>query len=134
MADKVTYIEAAWDVYVKLETQLKFRFCIHHYNIKHQYVSLKDLREKLPNDEAILHIDFSENYALKYDSEIQAMHFGANNRTASLHADMCYVGQDSAIGFCSISANGQHDAAGIWAHLSLCWRTWYHLLRSKRYT
>lgn len=114
---KVEYEKVAYDVYSMLEKQLKPRFTRHIYNIKQQYHAIRELRKSLKNNEAMFHIDFSENYTLKYSGEIQAMHFGSNVRQASLHTGVCYIGQDDILPFCSISENTQHDPAGIWAHL-----------------
>ena len=114
---KVSRSSDAWDAFSLLGEQLKPRFSTHVYNIRNQYRAVRSIREKLSAAEALFHIDFSESYALKYDSEIQALHFGANNRTASLHTGVCYTGQNGITPFCSISDNGDHNAAGIWAHL-----------------
>jgi hypothetical protein len=38
----------------------------HIFNIRHQYKSLRYLREKMTHEELVMHIDFSENYCCKY--------------------------------------------------------------------
>ena len=91
--------------------------CIHLFNIKHQYRAIRSLKENLSEHDIILHVDFSENYKCKYDSEIQSMHFGASQRQISLHTGMLYTKQKTN-GFCSISDCLQHGPAGIWAHLT----------------
>ena len=88
----------------------------HLFNIKHQYRAIRSLKENLSEHGIILHVDFSENYKCKYDSEIQSMHFGASQRQISLHTGMLYTKQRTN-GFCSISDCLQHGPAGIWAHL-----------------
>lgn len=60
-------------------------FMAHEAVIKHQYAVLKYLRYNLNENEVLLHIDFNENYSLKYSEEIQSFHFGANRRQVTLH-------------------------------------------------
>ena len=106
-----------WDLFEKFENELTERFARHAFNIQHQYAELKKLRMSLTEDEAILHIDFSENYGCKYATEIQSVHFGASHRQISLHTGVIYLGSDKIIPFCSMSNVTRHDPVGIWAHL-----------------
>jgi len=73
-------------------------------------------KESADVNEAVDHIDFSENYVCKNVSEIQSTHFGASNLQATLHTGVIHVvnGHQS---FASISDSLQHDPAAIWAHL-----------------
>lgn len=57
--------------------------------------------------EALIHIDFSENFQWKLSKEIQGMHFGASQRQITLHTGVYYTETDSL----------QHDPSGIWAFL-----------------
>jgi len=52
--------------------------CRHFFNVYHQYKTLRKLRQNLANDEIVVHMDFSENWSCKYQSEIQCIHFGTN--------------------------------------------------------
>jgi hypothetical protein len=92
------------------------QYTVHVYNIGHQYKQLKDLREQLKINECVVLIDFSENYATKYETEIQSMHFGASRKQVTLHTGMYYTA-DRKTSFCTISDNTRHDPAAIWAHL-----------------
>ena len=47
----------------------------HQYRIIHQYKAIKMLKMKITRTECVLQVDFSENYACKAATEIQAMHF-----------------------------------------------------------
>jgi len=72
-----------------------------------------------------------ENYAMKYESEIQSVHFGAARSQISLHTGVMYFrankehsdGESSkkfdvrSTSFCSVSDSLRHDPAAIWAHL-----------------
>ncbi|CAH0559354.1 unnamed protein product [Brassicogethes aeneus] len=57
-------------------------------------------------------MDFSENYVLKYASEIEASHFGASKKQISLHTSVVYYGGN-------IKPVSRHDPAAICAHLNL---------------
>lgn len=46
----------------------------HIANIHHQYVVTSNIKEKLAEDEAFIHMDFSENYQCKYSEEVQSVH------------------------------------------------------------
>lgn len=102
----------------EMNKELKNKFCRHVYNITHQYEKLKILKENIADKECIIHIDFSENYACKLNTEVQGMHFGASRNQASLHTGIVYLKDRSPMSFCSISDNTRHDPASIWAHLS----------------
>jgi len=56
---------------------------IHQFNWIHQTEQFLDLKLNLTDTEAVLHIDFSENY--KMSTEIQAYHFGGSRKQATLH-------------------------------------------------
>lgn len=61
------------------------RFKKHVFNIRQQYIVYKDCKENLQQNEATLHIDFSENYVCKLATEIQAYHFGGSRKEVTLH-------------------------------------------------
>ncbi|CAB3261155.1 unnamed protein product [Arctia plantaginis] len=74
----------------------KFRVAIialkkHIFNIKMQYRSYRIAIDELKNDEALLHIDFSENYNGKYYEEIQPHHFGGSRKQITLHTGVLYI-------------------------------------------
>ena len=88
----------------------------HVYIIRHQFRCYKQLKETLDVNEVVVHVDFSENYVCRNAAEIQAAHFGASNRQASLHTGVLYT-VDGHVSFASISTSFRHDPAAIWAHL-----------------
>lgn len=88
----------------------------HSYNIKHQYSTLRELRENLSEDEVLLHVDFAENYLCKYASEIQAVHFGDSHQQVSLHTGVAYT-KAAQSSYCTLSSSFRHDPPAIWAHL-----------------
>ncbi|CAH1636783.1 unnamed protein product [Spodoptera littoralis] len=105
----------------------KFKLAIqvlkkHIYNIKMQYRSYRLAIDDLKNDEALLHVDFSENYNGKYFEEIQHHHFGGSRQQITLHTGVLYIKRKEAekaqvTSFCSVSPNNSHNPASIWAHL-----------------
>lgn len=96
-------------------------FLKHKFTIWHQYQSITAIKKCLKSGEALLHIDFSENFQCKYASEAQSVHFGASRQQLSLHTCVIYFCNDSGvmetISFSSVSECLRHDAAAIYAHL-----------------
>ena len=99
------------------KADLRETLCPHVYNIRHQFKSYRELKENLGENEAILHIDFSENWLCKYTKQIQSAHFGDSNKQATLHTGMCYLAQKLS-SFCTISDSRRHDPVAICAHLA----------------
>lgn len=87
----------------------------HVYNFYYQYNQYKLCAENLKEYEALIHIDFSENYICKYHQEVQAKHFIKDQIT--LHTGVLYIKDQSPKSFCSISPDNQHNPESIWAHL-----------------
>lgn len=87
-----------------------------------QYEAIKKLKENLNLTEALVHVDFSENYSLKFSEEVQSMHFVASRQQVSIHTAVIYTrhfstGSVSPTSFCTVSKCLRHDVPGIWAHL-----------------
>jgi hypothetical protein len=79
-------------------------------------VKLAEPRDNLKSNECAVLVDFSENYATKYETEIQSVHFGASRKQVTLHTGVYYTA-DAKRSFCTVSENNRHDPAAIWAHL-----------------
>lgn len=97
-------------------------FFVHIHNIEVQYTTMKNLKENLTASEAVIHVDFSENYALKYAEEVQSFHFGGSRQQVTLHTSVINthnfsLGALRPISVCTISSCLRHDVAAIWAHL-----------------
>lgn len=60
----------------------------HQYRIYHQYKVIRSLKDKLAAHECVLQVDFSQNYACKASTEIQAMHFVASGPQITLLRDL----------------------------------------------
>ena len=46
------------------------KYLAHRYRVYHQYTVLRSLKDNLPENSALVHVDFSENYTCKYAKEI----------------------------------------------------------------
>jgi hypothetical protein len=94
----------------------------HEGTMIHQYREIDALKKRLNSNEALVHCDFSENYATKYADEIQAFHFGGNRKQFTLHTVQVYYKPDiystlRSKSFCTLSKYNDHSAPAVWAHL-----------------
>lgn len=99
-------------------------FMTHKFRVYNQKKFSKYVRTNLNDDEVFLVVDFSENYQLKYSSQVQSCHFGASNEQLALHTGAYFTkikSNDSTVikvrTFCTVSSSNRHDAAAIWGHL-----------------
>ncbi|XP_022819027.1 uncharacterized protein LOC111353248 [Spodoptera litura] len=104
------------DLIIELQDELE-TFLRHERNIVHQFSAIKKLKSMLTEEDALIHMDFSENYITKYSQEIQAFHFGGSRTQISLHTVVVYL-KDTTKSYCTISTNVSHSPAAIWAHLN----------------
>lgn len=91
----------------------------HQFKIVNQFKKSHQLKE-LSSEDAVLHIDFSQNYNLKVNKEIQAAAFGASKQQISIHTGMLYVKPEEnlvKIPFASVSPILSHNATSIWTLL-----------------
>lgn len=98
------------------------KFLFHEGNALHQVRAIKFLKSQLAEDEILIHCDFSENYSMKYASEIQSFHFGGSRQQFSLHTSQIYFKKDSfsnliSQSMCTLSENLDHGPAAVWGHL-----------------
>lgn len=83
---------------------------------------MKNLKNSLSVNCAIIHADFSENYGLKYNKEVQSMHFGGSCKEVSLHTAVTYnfdfaISLVKATSMCTTSSCLRHDPRAVWAHI-----------------
>ncbi|XP_049421729.1 uncharacterized protein LOC125882102 [Epinephelus fuscoguttatus] len=88
----------------------------HHYNWLRQAKECRALKESLREDEIVLHVDFSENFSCKLNSEVQAFHFGGSRKQATVHTCVAYTAAGSQ-SYATITASLRHDERAVWAHL-----------------
>jgi len=105
-------------------------FLRHEYIAHHQFRHITEVKRTLRCNEAVILIDFSENYECKLSAEVQSAHFGASKKQISLHTGVVYTRNPDAepnmtcatlqpicTSFCTVSDSYRHDASAIWAHL-----------------
>lgn len=103
------------DLIEKLENDME-PFFRHVFYIVHQYNVIKQLKGSLSENDAVVHMDFSENFCTKYNQEIKAFHFGGSLTQISLHTVVVYR-KNSVESHCTMSSNLTHNVGAIWAHL-----------------
>ena len=89
--------------------------------IRDRYRAIKNLNKELKRNEAIIQVDFSENYETKFSEELQSFHFGGSRQQITLHTAVAYVKEDGElknVKFCTVSESLKHDVPAIWAHLT----------------
>lgn len=119
LKDKITV--SAIEAVDMFEASLR-KFLYHEGNVIHQFRAIKTLKARLNEDEVLIHCDFSENYAMKYSSEVQAFHFGGSRKQFTLHTSEVYFKKDAYSGlmtqsFCTLSECLDHGPEAVWAHL-----------------
>ena len=66
----------------------------HYYNIHMQSTFLKKVKTDLKENEAMIHVDFAQNYVCKLSTEIQSTHYGASKKQIVLHTGYYAVRQN----------------------------------------
>ena len=89
---------------------------IHQFNWVHQTEQYHALKERLTKTEAVLHVDFSENYACKLSREIQAFHFRGSRKQATIHTAVLYR-VNATKSYATLSDSLRHDERAVRAHL-----------------
>lgn len=103
-------------MYEDFSDQLTKKMGKHIQNIKHQYLSLKGLKENIKEDSIVLQTDFAENDICKYAEEIQATYYGDSHKQTTLHTGVAHS-KNGVVSICTISECMRHDPSAIWAHL-----------------
>lgn len=99
----------------------KFENAIYEY-AKHQYAFCTMFKEmrlaklNLKEREICLHIDFSENYLMKFGNEVQSAHFGANDQVI-IHQGIAYSSDSTAVSFATISKDRRKTSPAVIAHI-----------------
>ena len=97
--------------------ELTERGARHIVAYQHQARVLRDLKSKLKPNDMLVHINFSENYACKYSTEVRSMQFGVSREQVTIHDGVIYIGSDHAKSFASLSNSPRHDPVAVWSHL-----------------
>lgn len=92
------------------------RFKVHFFNIETKMKHLRYLKENIRENEALIQVDFYEDYECKLAREIQSMHFGASKKQITLHTGVCYT-KNSSETYCAVSNSLEHGPNAVWAYL-----------------
>lgn len=84
---------------------------LHHFSAKSQSQNLKDIKESLKFNEAVVLGDFAQNFSFTVQNEVQSFHW--NNSQATLHPFVVYYrtevdGEVKSKSFCVISDDLNH--------------------------
>jgi hypothetical protein len=99
-----------------LEEELCTRGARHLAVYKHQERLLQTLKTKLSSSEAIILMDFSENYSCKYAEEVQSFHFGGSRNQVTIHDGVVYHSSGN-FSFATLSDCRRHDPIAIWTYI-----------------
>lgn len=108
--EKVRYYVKPLELIKKFETNLK-PFLKNCANKRNQSNAIKYLKQNMTATDCIIHIDFSENYSGKYNSEVQSVHFGGSRKQFTFHTSVIYfnTNNDSETkktqSFCTLSSS-----------------------------
>lgn len=90
---------------------------MHCGNIVAQQKAFRNLKQRLQKSECVIHIDFSENYAVKCNEEIQSYHFGGSRKQLTLHTSVIYFLDDENMqqvqSFCTVSECLRLDISAV---------------------
>lgn len=93
----------------------------HIFNMKTQFKNFRQCVDEIRVNEAVILVDFSENYNCKCTEETQGHQFGGSRNQVTLHTVVVYVYEKDkkykALSFCTVSPCHIHQPAAIWAHL-----------------
>ena len=89
----------------------------HHFIAKQQSQYLTSLKEELPANEAVLILDFAENYSFIVQDATQGYHW--DNSQATLHPFVQQDGQLEHICMCVISDRLKHDTITVYSFMKV---------------
>ena len=90
------------------------RLTKHHFTSNHQSKYFESLKSNLPNNEAILHCDFSENYTFLIQDAVQSFHWDAPQCT--IHPFVLYWKDGNELrhkSFCALSDELKHNTVAV---------------------
>ena len=102
------------DAFIDVLTEKLEKLTAHHYIAKSQAAYLSNLKETLNEDEAILILDFAENYSFVVQDAVQSFHW--ENSQATLHPFVAYFKADGKVqhvSMCVVSDCLQHDTIAV---------------------
>lgn len=96
------------------------KLSVHHFIAKHQSAYLKNLKQNLAQDEAVILLDFAENYSFIVQNAIQGYHW--DNSQCTLHPFAIYYMKDGELvcaSVCVVSDCLNHNTGTVHAFMSV---------------
>lgn len=87
---------------------------LHKYLVKTQLQYVNDLKNQQPEKEAVIILDYSENYSTTSLDEIQSSYFG--KRQISIFTAVAYVGQNEPVTFLIANDDINHAKEQVWLY------------------
>lgn len=87
---------------------------LHKYLVKSQLEHVNFIKEKQPEDHALIIMDYSENYSTVSSNEIQSAYFA--KRQISIFTAIAYVGQNEPITFLIGNDDINHAKDQVWLY------------------
>ncbi|XP_039478424.1 uncharacterized protein LOC120443585 [Oreochromis aureus] len=101
---------------VLYQDKLRSETTTHFHLVQNQNREYKNMTRNCNETTVIVHVDFSEAWKCKFNSEVQSCRYGQNLPQITLHIGMFYTKHEKA-GFCTISESKCQDAAAIWTYM-----------------
>ena len=101
--------------YVNMVMEKLVKLTAHSYISKCQSKYLKNLKEEVPSNSAIILGDFAENYSFVVQDEVQGFHW--NNLQCTLHPAVVYYKENQVLhstSYCIISDDNNHDVPMVY--------------------
>lgn len=89
---------------------------LHLFRVRNQYKHIKQTKETLLENEAVILCDFSQGYGEQLGTSVQSAYFG-EHRQITIHQGVYYSKDRSPQCFASLSDTSTKSAAGVLAHL-----------------
>lgn len=112
---KVNMTKVEFESYMNSQYQ---EFLQHVERVKHQYAAIRQLKEQLPKNEVVVHMDFAENFTCSNADEIQSAYW--NSTGVTLHPVVVYYknGEDiQHTNFIYVSEVTNHNSVAVYTIL-----------------
>ena len=86
----------------------------HSFIAKHQQIELRKLKNSLKENEAILHVDFAENFNIKHQKGIMSAHFKQSDKSrVTLFTAIIYMPNKEMFSYVVVSDCLEHDKYAV---------------------
>ena len=115
---KIINVKTTKEDFLALMKEEIVEFMDHVERVKNQYNQVKQLKEILPSNQAMVQMDFAEDYKCQSQDEIQSAHWNATQVT--LHPTVVYYKEENTLehkSFVFVSDEPAHNASTVFAIL-----------------